>query len=288
MPHVRWMDNEVYGHAAILRAYCETSEPRHILRHVQHGWNPGSGWTLGDRELLRRTAPRAVWGRRQLAWYSDRGIRKPPAIGAPFLYLLQMLRITPNGSQGGGTVAFPYHGTDEHSVAYAHESLAEAFVAAERKVTVCLHENEFRNTSVTRAYSERGLAITTLGEKHNPFFLVRLVALLNDHERAVSNRTSTALFYAGYLGLELAVYGPEAVINVEDTAPKDILRGASLSSHDAHALAHEELGAGHLREPGDLKNILGLSRGYSGRASVRLSTSIAARAIARPGRWLRP
>jgi hypothetical protein len=184
-------------------------------------------------------------------------------------------------------VAFPYHGTDEHSVAYAHEGLADAFLAAEQSVTVCLHENEFRNAAVRRAYIERGLAITTLGEKHSSFFLVRLIALLKHHRRAVSNRTSTALFYAGYLGLELAVYGPEAVINVEDEAPTDILGRVALSSDEAHELAHRELGADYLREPDDLREILGLARGYSARASLRLTSSVGARAMMRPARWLR-
>lgn len=282
MPSLRWLDNEVYGHGAILRSAAGVAKPYHILAHVQHGWNAHSGWTLNGTELFPLSAPRIVWGDRQLEWHRRGGHRVPPAIGAPFLYLEKEMEAR-RAPRSPAVLLFPYHGTKAHTVSCDHRALiAEVRDTESAAVTTCLHPDDFADSALVRAYRELG-PVTTMGEKHSAFFLVRMMQLLDGHTRAITNRLSTALFYAARRGLEIGIYGPDARINVEtaDHGLREMfpdLHQVRVPEEKAARIAAHELGVAHLRGSEELRHLLGLvTVRQTTRAPLLLGTSAARR-----------
>ena len=292
MPSLRWTDNDVYGHASILRTAAGVGPGRHIPFHVQHGWNLGTGWTMDERELLPPAEPRVVWSGRQVEASVQRGLEAPSAIGAPFVYLVELQRACglPPAPGTKGTVVFPYHGNARHPVVADHRAfVAEVRDREGREVTVCLYGHEWRDDRLRRLYASPGWAVVTMGDKHDALFLARFLALASQHRRAVTNRVCTALFYSCYLGLAAEVYGPVASIEdreegrraqnqLRDVFP-DLHQPGGMSGADASDLGRAELGHDNRREPDDLRRALRLTpsgrmfvpwvlAGYAGRRAM--------------------
>jgi hypothetical protein len=222
-------------------------------------------------ELLPLDAPKVVWGNRQRAFHQEQGVAVPVAVGAPFLYLLEMIDtpIVTDRFSRDGTIVFPFHGNADTAVAYSHEGYATSLLEREAgNITVCLYKHEYQQEEARSAYSDARFRLTTLGDRHDPMFLTRFLIVTAMHERAVSNRVSTALFYAGYLGCELEMYGPEATIWFEDEendgnrefrrAVPELFSGP-LDQSTAHDLACRELGVHQLKSPTELRDLLGLN-----------------------------
>ncbi|CAB4786274.1 unannotated protein [freshwater metagenome] len=271
IPKLRWTDNEVYGHGLILREYCDIHRDQSFRVHVQHGWNPSSGWTLAGKEILPPKEPRVVWSSRQIAYSDMVGIRVRAAIGAPFIYLDQLMAAGQmlNHRSSNGTLAFPYHGNERDPVSANHRNLAAQIEERETSSAhICLYSTEWNNHSIRSIYKEKFENVFTLGNRENRFFLQHLYFTLGDYKRAASNRFSTALLYAAHLGLRTEVYGAEARIAGEfdglgaqgklTTAFPEIHR-REISSDEGMQLAQEELGIKFLRAPAELAEILGLS-----------------------------
>jgi hypothetical protein len=210
----------------------------------------------------------------------------PPAIGAPFLYLEKELE-SRRRPQSPAVLLFPYHGTKAHTVSCDHRALiAEVRDTETAAVTTCLHPDDFADAELVRAYRDLG-PVTTMGEKHSAFFLVRMTQLLDGHTRAITNRLSTALFYAARRGLEIGIYGPDARINVE-TAEHGLremfpdLHQVRVPEEQAATIAAYELGATHVRDAEELRDVLGLMTArQTVRAPLLLGSSAARRLVHR-------
>ncbi len=262
-----WRDNEVYGHGQILRAHCNRSGT--ILGHVQHGWNPGTGWELIGKDLLRKRSRRIVWGERQTLRSRDLGIRVRAAIGAPWLYLnLNGGGVVEEISSAPRYIFFPMHGTDMHPLDDRPLSLIEAIeIAGESKLTICLFWRDIQDPSnaYIKLARERGLEVVTAGSPENGSFLENLRLILSAHTHYVSNRVTTSAFYAINLGLEVNFTSSNPRIKGEQFEDSRLVQIASelvSATHDRPALeaiADYELGARYLREPNELSDILGLA-----------------------------
>jgi hypothetical protein len=267
--------NHFYGHSAALAAYAGLTRPRHIPGLVQHGWTavspvethfrdfpslrhdtPGR-WPTGRRSLL-------VWSHGSRAWQPDGQVETVP-IGAQWLYLdaaagppAPVVRPTDR------TVILPVHGIETQRVRGDHEGLARRYADVEGPSTVCLYAADAADPVILSAYRSAGHRCVVLGNRMEAAFLWRLRTMLARADRVVSNRLSTPVVYAASLGVDVAVYGDPLALDGEHTDANDRVRelwpefhGERLDREVTRALAAAELGAEHLRSPGELRRLLG-------------------------------
>jgi hypothetical protein len=198
----------------------------------------------------------------------ENGVRNLTLVGSPFLYLADAEGIGATTPKPAGTVVYPFHSTERFSITASHERLADEIAEREagRRVTVVLYWTD--HTPVTaRIYEDRGFAVTCHGRRSDPVFLHRLLAVMADHDRVVSNRCGTALWYGAHLGLSVEIYGPyfgedylgaldRRVERYEHEQWPELHRGP-VGGADALALGAEELGLAHQRSAEELRDLLG-------------------------------
>lgn len=270
--------NRFYGHDVILGAYAgRLPGPPPIIAHLQHGWNPWTGFGRryldrhGDRRPLLPGLPKLVWNQRNIDECRRRGL-VAAAISAPLVYLDAMLRgrqpveqhATANGVT---TIVYPYHNGANNRVPRDERAYVQQILEREGPgATVCLYWREFDEPEIRTPYDEAGFRVISHGTRTDPFFLVRQHGELLRHRRVVTNRAASALWYGGFLGLEMEVYGPVfGSGTVEEGRDFEVFQRAewpelvsgAISGERAIQLAAAELGAEFVRDPEELRRLLG-------------------------------
>ncbi len=198
-------------------------------------------------------------------------------IGAPWIYLLHLepeLGVVPERK---GTIWYPFHGWEKHSVSGDHARLADEIRNVETgPVTVCLYWLEFANPDIRRAYESRGFRVICHGERGSRWegkgrdFLRKQLVQLRRHRRVASNRLGSALFYGASVGCEVAVYGDP--MQFEDERPEyggtarrmrlwPELHGTRVDRELASEVARRELGFEYQATPEELRRMFGWKRG---------------------------
>jgi hypothetical protein len=263
-------ENRAYGHARALSEYAGFSRTRWVPGALQHGWNPYDG--IGMFDGLWRPLPKFVWSGGNAQRGRERGGRNYVVIGAPWLYLLRHRAATRTSGGAGSTIAVPFHATvhlrlvGEHS-SYARDLRSELDGA--RDLTVCLQWMDYEDAATRAVYEDIGARVITLGrgtssaEGHDSF-LHRQLDEFDRHDRVVSNRLSTAVFYGAAAGKQVGVYGTSMTLqNQPPYEESDIpQRWPELHEHTvepaiAHAVALHELGGEHVLEPAELRDLMG-------------------------------
>jgi hypothetical protein len=262
--------DDFYGHRRILADHLGLARPRPILAHLQHGWNSREGFgrrSLEGRERPTRL-PALVWSSFNARAARDLGLPNVTAIGAPFAYLDQQMGSRWSGHAGTGTIVYPLHAGAGVQVDRSGE---QRFVDELREreagpVTVCLYWREHEVPEIRRRYEDAGFRVITHGSRDDPQFLHRQREELLRHRRAVTNRVSTAIFYAGLLGLEISIYGPifaaggSAEVRRWETLHQErwpALVREGLDGAAAHEVSAAELGVDQMRDAGELADLLG-------------------------------
>ncbi len=281
-------DNAFYGHNRVLADYAGMSPDAPPIRgHVQHGWTPGTG--LSEPARLVSWLPKLVWSASNRKVAEERGIRPLEAIGAPFCYLDAASTYPAAGvAAPRATIYYPFHGWEREAVHGSHHDLAAAIREREAgPVTVCLYWQEFDQLAVRRLYVEAGFRVICHGYRNDALFLARQRDELLRHDRVASNRVGTALWYGGYLGRSIEVYGPPMSVQsaAEARAFDSFSRARWPQLHDggvagatARDLAAEELGAAFVMPPDELRRVLGWdsSRRRAARAAGAAAAATAA------------
>ncbi len=263
--------NHYYGHSGAFARYVGLERPRHIRGLVQHGWTSVSPVRTHFRDFPSIGAPDGrtdrdlfVWSSTSRAWDPQAESRRTVAIGAPWLYLLAT-GTPPLG--GKGTVILPVHGIPTQRLHGDHAAVARQWAESEGPSTVCLYHVEADDPRIVEAYRQAGHRCVTLGTRTDAAFLGRLLALLGGANRVVSNRLSTPLVYAAGLGVDVAVHGDAMLLDGEQDAAMERLTStwpeffaAGATAEDRRAVALQELGASDLREPEELRQLLGWDR----------------------------
>jgi hypothetical protein len=260
-------ENHYYGHSRLLaEAAFGPGAPAIVDGQIQHGWSLGHGFGARHRQVpwLRRLG----WGERTAREATLDRIPQVTLIGAPFTYLAAAHGIDHDTPKPTGTVVYPYHSTEVLSVTGSHERLADEIAEREhgRRVTIVLYFAD-RTPATERLYAARGFDIVGHGHRSDPEFLHRQLAVLAAHDRIVSNRVGTALWYGAHLGLEAEVYGPwfrddclgsfdRRVEEVEHALWPDLFAGP-VAGPQAAVLADAELGVAHRRPDEELAELIG-------------------------------
>ncbi|MBC3194385.1 hypothetical protein H7X46_25375 [Pseudonocardia sp. C8] len=283
------IQNHYYGHSAVLAAYAGLPRPRHIAGLLQHGWTAVSPVAAHFADFPRvGTDPRRrrllVWSHGCRGWSPSGEDRETTPVGAPLLYLERLLRQHGwSRSDRLGPVFIPFHGTRLVRVTGEHADLARHVAKVDGPSTVCLHHEDMTDPEITTAWADAGHTLVTAGRRDDPHFLLRIMHLIGNASRVSSNRLSTAVLYAAAIGTPAAVWGDpltfgnqgaDAVAELRARWPEFHTDGADGDGTDgsrpetgaaeadaaATALARRELGADHLREPAELRAVLGWGR----------------------------
>ena len=98
-----------------------------------------------------------------------------------------------------GTIWYPFHGWEKHSVRGDHARLAAEIKDVESgRVTICLYWLEFANPDIRQAYESQGFRVICHGERGSRWdgagrdFLRKQLAELRRHRRVASNRLGSA------------------------------------------------------------------------------------------------
>jgi hypothetical protein len=261
-------ENRAYGHAAVLSEYADFDRTKWIPGALQHGWNPFDG--IGEMDGVWRPLRKFVWSEENERIGRALGGVRYEVVGAPWLYLLRLQPAPAVPPGPPSTVTFPYHPTIHDRVVGSHEQYAKDLAGREQgSVTVCLQWMDHADAGIREAYTQHGFRVVTFGRGTSGApgctgFLRRQRAELLRHTRAVSNRLSTALFYAASLGLEVGIYGSEmnleseqayAMSGLPDRWPA--LHADSVAPEVSRPLWEHQLGAEHVRSPEQLRELMG-------------------------------
>lgn len=280
--------NHFYGHARALAEACGRPGDPPIWGLLQHGWNPDHG--IRDTSWLPAWFPKLVWGRRALELARADGTPHVRGIGAPFLYLRDLSPPPRPAEALEGTLVFPYHGWEEQPGARNDHLLAEQIAERETgPVTVSLYWFDHGKPEVREAYESRGFRTITFGRRERPDFLHHQLEEIGRHRRVVTNRVSTAVWYAGAVAREIEVYGPvfgadsaeeaEAFARIQRQRWPELTSGP-VRGDAAVALSEEELGGDLLLDREALVAALGWSPARRAAATVA-RTGIRARSAVR-------
>lgn len=263
--------NHYYGHSGAFAHHVGLRRPRHVAGLVQHGWTTTSPVTTHFRDFPSIGAPGGrtgrslfVWSHSSRAWDPSAETRRTVPIGAPWLYLCEAAG-EPAG--GTGTVILPVHGIPTQQLHGDHATTARQWSDLEGPSTVCLYHVEADDPAIVAAYRDAGHRCVTLGHRNDPAFLGRLHGLLASAGRVVSNRLSTPVVYAAAAGIPTAVHGDPMELSGEDPAARARTLALWPEFHDPSATsdarrgaARDELGSAYVREPAELRALLGWDR----------------------------
>lgn len=258
-------DNAYYGHKRLLAEYAGMgASPPPIRGHVQHGWSPSDG--VSERARLVSWLPKLVWNDVNRKAADEAGVGPVETIGAPFCYYDRVAPPPPAHSPQA-TIYYPFHSWERADYLGSHHELVAAIDDHERgPVTVCLYWREFDQVVVRRIYESAGFRVVCHGRRADPYFTIRQREELLLHDRVASNRVATALWYGGYLGRCMAVYGPVFSIESQGEAAGfdcyqrsrwPALFEGRLDSESSRQLAAYELGDGFVMAPDELREVLG-------------------------------
>lgn len=265
------IQNHFYGHSAVYAAHCGLPRPRHVAGLIQHGWTPVSPISTHFADLAG-SAPTGnlfTWTHSSRGWTEAESAEttgfSSTAIGAPFLYLLDMVAAQePQIEKTIDTVVFPFHGTRLVAVEGDQRAYAQEIYDREGPSTVCMHVDDLQRPDIVDAWTSSGHRITSAGERRDPNFLARVLWLLLSSRKVVSNRLATALVYGASAGIEVAIYGPHfQIAGISETSSESYLRKLwpefyeKIDPADLRLIADKELGREYMRSSVGLRQVLG-------------------------------
>lgn len=210
------LNNQMYGHAGVLRRYCGLPFPMPVQGFVQHGWSYGPGIPLEDIELgeISRNLRFRLWNTRNERMCRELGFHDVRIVGAPLLYLpppsLESLEAQPRS-----VLFFPGHTAEREPLVGEETRVFSDFLDEINPVsdcfaskTLCLYWREFENPRIRMLAADRGFEVTSLGNRDgSPRFLEDFRSLVLRHEYVSTNEYSTALFYSLYLKRKTFIHG---------------------------------------------------------------------------------
>ncbi|MEQ1787610.1 MAG: hypothetical protein ABL966_11195 [Acidimicrobiales bacterium] len=261
--------NDYYGQEMILSWAASVHRPKRTFGYIQHGWKPESGFVAGMRMVPR--APLFVWSTaNERATHALHPRHPVHAIGAPFLYLYEMMKPALQREPTKDLLVYPCHQLRSEPLSReVHGSLVEQVrEIGSDSITVNLHPYEIGDGETPELYATDlpGATVTTNWLQppwvvsDDPTILVRQILQILDHRRVVSNCLTTALLYAAYLDRDARLLRHPARRKPPTEGRGQALHEELERSTDGSALraiAGEELGAEHLRQPDDLREVMG-------------------------------
>ncbi len=206
-------ENQVYGNSTILNHFANTKD-RPVRGRLQHGWPAHSAHGLYYKNDF---LPTLVWtsGAKEAAL--RKGWKNYQSIGAPWLYLLQILegdgwdvsKSTRTMSKAESLWIYGRHalGTSTTNKKRLLNFLSSANQNANPGDYCLLYFEDFDSLSQPERHKFHRLRIVTLGQRSSSFIsdshLVRIFHLLKSVDRVKIDHPSTIVLYALTLNIEV-------------------------------------------------------------------------------------
>ncbi len=271
-------ENEDYGNVQILREYCSVHSDKALRGRIQHGWvfyDESANYYKNDY------ARSYVWNSTAVNWAKSKGYSKFVAIGAPWLYLLELLKrdgwesaLKPASERFIKELwVFGNHGVTADTV-QGENFLTFLFQfresAAKNKLLV-LYYRDFDYLQENFPELTLDLPIVTIGQRTNSAsstaHLFRLWHLLSQTEKFITEFPTTMSAYAMTLKCKTHFIESEdlndIIIRCENLGEKllvDIFQNKSLDLDLVTEYAFNSLGKGSLMDPMELSRTLGWSK----------------------------
>jgi hypothetical protein len=271
-------ENIDYGNLYILNEYAGVPFGTKIVGRIQHGWAVGfrSGTAYANNFM-----DSYVWSENSEAWGISKGWKNMKAIGAPWLYLLEILER--DGWLGKNLELTESRSIDQLWVYGLHsmsiddgiernlvEFLESARSAGKGNIAVLLSYTDFDVLSKATFDRFSDLQIITLGHRRNlssaNSHLYRLFDLLGNAKEVHLDFPSTLLLYAMTLNCEVYwirnssfTLAEKFAIEAENSILIELLGLEKINPYKYKQFAFDCLGKTSLKSPQDLRSIFGWS-----------------------------
>lgn len=262
-----------YGMDKIMRQYAAFPRRLPLPVSIQHGWTLATGpghaveaaaenwyWSVMIEEKFRSAYPKIT----------------TRTVGAPFLYLLKLLAYAPLWpDQQKGSIVFPSHSTPRITMTCdfdVYASMLAELPAQYQPITVCLYYSDFEQ-GLEAPFLRKGFQVISNGaSRYDPDFLWNFVHNTHGKRFAFSNQMTSALLFAGAMGLTAYFWGPE--FSAHNPNPywqgrdythyhrlwedryRDIFRFPESNQLDQQAVVKNELGINQMLTPRQMRNLL--------------------------------
>ena len=206
--------NRFYGHAHIIKSYCNYPFDEPIPMAIQHGHGP----TVPHDHFEEPLFDYWVYSedvKKQAIKYLNISSSSVHVLGSPFAYLLRLVDYHPIPNDNRkGTIVFPSHSTPGMEISSKiNEDYAEMLSGLPEEfcpITVSVHSHDIQNRQY-QCFIDRGLEVITCGN-HSPLqsnFLGNFLYFCRGKKYITSNepKLSTACLYGIYLGLKFFMSG---------------------------------------------------------------------------------
>lgn len=198
--------NDFYGHASLLKRYCELPEDYVIRGVLPHG--PCISSKIWEVEKNHPFRARFLLSQTQREVYRSQSSKDLYVIGSPLLYAAKLLakEVAELRENAQGTIVFPAHSTHHITSEFDHEGFINGLkqvAETDHPVTVCLY---WRDIQLGRhhEYLNAGFQCTTAGHMFDKGFLERMLKIIVSHKKAVTNRIGSSSLFAAALGLPVS------------------------------------------------------------------------------------
>ena len=274
-------ENRFYGHVDVLAQYCGLNNSPWLNGYLQHGWNGCDGFShyAGHKRILKKF----IWSKRALKDQESLGGKNNFVIGSPWLYYLETHNLKSFNLSKDKVIAYPLHSQPWAPKNYLHSEYAQYLSDKFGSVTVSLHWSEFSKNEIRIVYEALGHVVITNGvgtpwlPNFDKNFLNNQFSYLSSHFKLTTNAMQTAVFYAMSLGLEIDFGGPASWAKKIDETGTYGKYGQQywidLVQNDYETLWKSELGYDEIKDPEELRNILGFDKNFPS-ASFVISRAI--------------
>jgi len=262
-------DNCWYSHRKVLCDYCGVKDTP-VFGLIQHGWiNPYLHKEIYQSKNLINFF---CWNKELEEVSKNNGFKKIKAIGAPFIYLSEMVK-KKNFNLPKGTLVFPSHSNFEDFQLVNHKCLIdEVEKKFEPPFKVNLYYTDYKK-KIINIYNRKNWEVLCSGARNQNNFLNNLYQSIIESNNCVYTEISSSLFYAMFLNKNVQLIkktNSEEDISLVDRDNQntfevsfikdfpEILNGKMEKSLQKK-IADKELGLDCVMQSNELKKILGLS-----------------------------
>jgi len=212
-----------YGFNQIIKHYARFPWYLPLPANLEHGWTPRDHALVTD---LKTTKPlMLVMSRRRKAQWQKKSKIPAQIMGSPFIHFKNLRKITQN-KNAKGTIVFPAHSTFDLKSEYDIEDFCGKIKNLPEKfqpVTICLFYLDFISAKAD-LYRQAGFEVVTAGCKlaNSLDFAKNFYKIIVSHRYCVSNKVSSATFYAVDLGLPFFLLGEKPRLDISKSRDLNI------------------------------------------------------------------
>lgn len=192
-----YVDNNWYSHRSILAKYCGIKD-KAMWGSIQHGVHID----YYTNDLGKHSIPLAnyyCWDRKTLEHCKKNEIKNIIPIGAPFIYLDQILKTEKLQTKPTGTLSFPCHSNPGEPRHFKHEFFIKYVMDNyEGPYTACLFYID-AVTDIKDIYIKSGWNVVCAGDRCNNHFLENIYNFINRHDHIVNPELGSSFFYSLFL-----------------------------------------------------------------------------------------